>query len=100
MIVGDFHVMGVVVTPYEADPPLIVNPYAVLPFSIPFNASRRLLGGSRKSCRRSTASSVSNFRRATRCISGGNFREIMSLKIFSVSSSLKLTIIDLHPVYV
>ena len=35
MIVGDFHIQGIAVSPAEADPPLIVDPDAVLTLSIP-----------------------------------------------------------------
>jgi hypothetical protein len=35
MIVGDFHIQGIAVSPAEADPPLIVDPDAVLTLPIP-----------------------------------------------------------------
>jgi hypothetical protein len=34
VIVYDFNVMGATIAPNETDPPLIVNPYAVLAFSV------------------------------------------------------------------
>jgi len=33
VIIGDFNIKGISVTPYEADPPLIVDSYAALPFA-------------------------------------------------------------------
>jgi hypothetical protein len=35
VIVGDFHIEGITVFPAEANPPLIVDPDAVLTLSIP-----------------------------------------------------------------
>jgi len=34
VVVSNFNIRGIAVTPYEADPPLIVDPDTVLPFSI------------------------------------------------------------------
>ena len=35
VVIDDFHVVGVAVSPTEADAPLIVNPDAVLAFALP-----------------------------------------------------------------
>lgn len=34
MIVGDFDIVGVTVSPYEADAPLVVDPDCVLAFAV------------------------------------------------------------------
>jgi hypothetical protein len=34
MIIGNFNVMGMAVVPMKADPPLVIDPYAPLAFSV------------------------------------------------------------------
>ena len=48
MIVDDFNVQGVTVTPPEADPPLLIDPDAVLAFSIALQSLELIRARNRK----------------------------------------------------
>lgn len=48
MIIGDLNVESVAVTPYEADPVLVVDPNAMLPFSVTFESFQAIAGKNRR----------------------------------------------------
>jgi hypothetical protein len=68
VIVDDFHLLGVVAIPDEADAVLIVDPDAVLPLRWPFNGSSRLPGGERRNSSVAAAFNTTNLRIATLAI--------------------------------
>jgi hypothetical protein len=44
MVIGDLHIKGIAFLPLEADPPLIIDPDAVLSFPIPFKCFQAVTG--------------------------------------------------------
>ncbi len=61
VIVDDLDVKGVTVTPSETDPPLLVDPYAVLASRSPFKASIWFEPGIERSFRSPAAFSCCSF---------------------------------------
>ena len=64
-MVRDLDLVGVTVEPFETDPPLIVDPDGVLPFSITLELSSRFPGGDLRSWIVLALFSMRSFRRAT-----------------------------------
>jgi len=44
MVIDDFHIVGVPVTPFKADPPLFVDTNCVLPFPFTSKSVKRVSG--------------------------------------------------------
>jgi hypothetical protein len=73
----------------EADPPLPVDPDAVLPGAITCQLLRPVAGDTRRSPGVSAASSIASLRQATRCVVVSSLRDRSRRQITSVSLSLK-----------
>src|SRR3990172_415140 len=58
VVIHDLHVVGVAFLPAEADPPLVVDPNAVLPGSVPFQRLQLIAGRGGKVPQRSRAMQI------------------------------------------
>src|ERR1700685_4775073 len=82
MIINHLNVRGAgsAFPSFEAYPPLVVNPYAVLPRRSPFKTSKRLPGNTARSRTATAASRRSSFKRAGRSMPENAFTRLPSAK--------------------
>ena len=62
VIIGYLHIVGIAITPFEADAPLVIDPDRVLALAVFLSFSSWLPGGTFRSLRLIAASRIANFR--------------------------------------
>jgi hypothetical protein len=92
VVIDDLDVVCVPVSPDEANPELIVDADAMLAFLLPLNASRRLPGGTAKSCSCVARRKIMSFFSAEERRLAGMRRLLPVSHNNSVSASAKLLI--------
>ena len=92
MVVHDFNVNGIAIYPYEADPPLIIDPDAVLTAAGALQCFQSIGGGTRRSFNNRALFSMRSLRLAICWMSCGKRFERTPFQIFSVSLERKLLI--------
>jgi hypothetical protein len=89
VIVNDLHVLRPGVGPGEADPPLLIDPDAVRPGTVPVSFSSRFPGGMNRSARFSAAPGMASLRHAARCTGPSILRDRCRCQMVSVFLSRK-----------